>query len=320
MAVENLPTFPNPPYMNFGGLAHSSDFGTVIPQSSRVIYLRSGGDPTGGIGGLGQRIVTTLAASLRECRAGLGDVIAVLPGHAENVTDATMLDNLVSGTRVIGLGNVMQSNAPAFTFAAAAAQWIVNDADFSLENVVLNLDGANTVAKAIVVTAGGFRMSGCRVRTASSVSLDCVIALELGAAAHKASVIGNYIHGTADASVSAVQIKVVAAIDDLTILGNRINAAATAASGNIQIGAVACLRLLISGNEIFNSEPVSAACISLGAAASTGTISYNTLGILADATPPVPVVYGAGTLTRAYQNFCADQDNLSGMLRPAVVL
>ena len=124
MSTSNF-AYGNSMYKNLpavsAGAGIQFPFGTVLPPGGRVIYLRSTGPQDGDDTTWSQRLETTLAAALSKCRSGLADTIIVLPGHSESVVDATMLDNLVDGTRIIGAGSPMQDDAPQFRWTATAS-------------------------------------------------------------------------------------------------------------------------------------------------------------------------------------------------------
>jgi hypothetical protein len=297
------------------GAGLQTAYGTWLPPSSDVIYVRSTrvdrDSPS-----LERRRVATLAAAPQQCRSGAGDTIFVLPGHSENVTDATMIDNLVPGTRIIGCG--WGSNRPVFRFTATGAQWVLNDADVQIMGLRLRLEGANGVVKAIVVTAADCLIQGCDIEMASGAALKATIGIEIGAGADRAALVGNVIRGTAD--VVTDPVKVVAAIPGVTITSNRIYCAGTSATGVIHVTAAAT-NLFIAGNAIDNLAASSIAAIGIDNVAASGSISYNTINVLATGahtSNTSGIALGAGALVRAHQNFSSNDARASGLLQPAV--
>src|SRR5688572_24258964 len=131
----------------------------ILPTGANIVYLRSTGPADYAPPALTGRIVPTLAAALRQCRSGRADTVLVLPGHSESVADATMLDNLVSGTRIIGYGR--GSMQPVFRWTATASQWILNDADVLIRGLRLRMEGANGVVKALAWTGADCRIEAC---------------------------------------------------------------------------------------------------------------------------------------------------------------
>jgi hypothetical protein len=91
----------------------------------------------------------TLDAAIGKCTANNGDIIFVMPGHAESIaaTDITMD---VAGVSVIGLGR--GDARPTFTFAATGSTIAMSAASTRISNVVL-VPGIGAVASGI--TASG---------------------------------------------------------------------------------------------------------------------------------------------------------------------
>lgn len=69
------------------------------------------------------------------CTASNGDIIFLMPGHAENISSATSLVVDVVGVRIIGLG--VGNTRPVFTYTATAGSLEIDAADCVLSNVVL---------------------------------------------------------------------------------------------------------------------------------------------------------------------------------------
>src|SRR5207247_2557484 len=84
-------------------------------------------------------------ATLAYCLANLvtaskGDVVLVMPGHAETIAGAAGIIHATAGVRVIGLGR--GNKKPRFTWSATASTWTWTAANCSLENVdcVVSID------------------------------------------------------------------------------------------------------------------------------------------------------------------------------------
>ncbi len=307
--------FPDLPLYDLGA-GIKTDFGTLLPPGTRITYVRSTGVQTGDPQSIAGRLLTTLNAACAECRSGMGDVIFVLPGHSENITGANALSNLVAGTRIIGLGSLNQSNAPTLTWTATASQIAVAVADVSISGLRLLMDGANGVVKALNVTAPGFRLTNNYMRWSSGASNLATIAIEVGSTATDCVIAGNYVTGVAAGVVTNGIIAVGATVPSrLQIIGNNFQVACAAATGMINV-TVAALNVTIANNILSNITAASAAVITLANVATTGVISDNYMALLADGSPPVPIVFGAAAVYKAFQNFCSDQANTSGFLRP----
>ena len=304
-----------PFYRNATGI--QTEFGIQVPSGARIIYLT--GDTSQIPISMKAHARTTLAGALPLVKAGRGDVICALPGYTETVTSTT-LTGLVAGTRIIGLGNPFQDDAPTLNFTATTSQLAVSAKNVTIRGMRLMMDGANGITKGIAVTAAGFSLVGTYMSVAAGAALKSTIVCELGEGATDALIAGNYITGTETHNVTD-GFKLVgssAPNHRCRFLSNTMIASATAANGLIHV-TTACLRLFISGNVIYNTMTASTAGITLDDVASDGVISDNYFGLLSDVTGPTGILLGASSLVKCFQNFTSDQPKRSGMLQPAVV-
>lgn len=286
----------------------------VLPTGGNRVYLRSTGPADYDPPSLTGLIVPTLAKALLQCRANKADTVIVLPGHSESVADATMLDNLRAGTRILGFGR--GSNMPVFRWTATASQWILNDADVLIKGLRLRLEGANGVVKAIAITGADCRIEGCDIELASGATAKATIGIEVGTAGHRFEIIGNRLRGTATHNVTD-GILVAAAVTDGVIADNLGIASATAANGLVRVSAAAT-SLAILRNTLYNTHTSSTACIAVGNVAADGVIAYNNCGTLNDGVvTDQGIVQGAASLMKAFQNFSCDEPKKSGTLTPA---
>jgi hypothetical protein len=321
MATDNFAygftSFPDMPRVNLGA-GVKTDFALMLPPQARVAaYVRSTGPQNGDPPEIGTRILRTLAAGLKQCRAGMGDVVVVLPGHTENVTDATMLTNLVAGTRIIGLGSPRQDDAPVFRWTATAAQWAIAAKNVLISGLKLRLEGANGVVKAINITAPGVTLQGNVIEVASGATAKATIAVEVGSAALDCTIQGNYFYGTATHNVTD-GIKVVGATvpSRLRIIGNEMQFSATAANGLIHV-TVAALQLSFLNNILYNTHTSSSATIAVDNVAADGVFAGNCSGVMNNGTVTAQGIVFAGTATvKCFQNFTTDEPRVSGTLTP----
>lgn len=309
------PTTPDLP--QFAGAGMKTPFGiALLPPGSRIAaYVRSTGLQSGDDQYIAAQLVPTLSAGLARARSGLGDTVVVLPGHSESVTDATMLTNLVAGTRIVGFGR--GSNMPVFRWTATAAQWPIAVADVIVSGLRLRLEGANGIVKAILVTAADVGFYGNDIEVASGAALKATIALEVGAGASRFELIGNVVRGTATHNVTN-GINIVAAVDRVRIEDNEFQFAATALNGQINVAAAAtnlCIARNIAQNTVTQAALVY--FVTLGNVVSTGIISDNRVAV--DSTGAVAsqgFALGASSLVRFSENYVSDEALKTGTLVP----
>ncbi len=293
-------------------------YGILLPPGGKVAaYLRSTGPQTNDDQFIRNNLYGTLAAALKRVRSGLGDTILVLPGHSESVADATMLDNLVAGTKIIGVGQ--GSQMPVFRWTATGSQWVLNDANVTISGLRLRLEGANGVVKAILATAADISLTGCDIEVASGATAKATIALELGAGADRFYLGGNVFRGTATHNATD-GVKIVAAVNDIRIAGNEMVFSATAGNGLVHFTAAA-LGLKIRDNLIYNTHTASSVALLFDNVAADGFVMDNRVGCIntgAITSGTVGIAFGANTLVLFFQNFAANDKGTSGVLKPAV--
>ena len=300
------------------GFGLQTPFGIVLPPGGRIAaYVRSAGVGDGDEWLEDAPLVQDLASALRYARANRGDAVVVLPGHSENVTDATMLDNLVAGTRIIGAGQ--GADMPSFRWTNTAGQWTVDQDNVTIQGLRLRLEGVNGVVKGINVTAADCAMFGNDIEVASGASNKATIAIEVGSAAHRFSLMGNRVRGTETHNVTDC-IKVVGATPprELYIARNRMIASATAANGLINI-TVAAKGVLIEENVIYNTHTSSTAGIAVANVAADGVICRNLVGVLNNGTAASQgiVFTSTGSTIKCFENYTSDEARASGVLAPA---
>jgi hypothetical protein len=145
-------------------------------------------------GGSKENPFATLDYAFSQCTASNGDIIYVMPGHAESTT-AIGAD--IAGVSVIGLG--VGRNRPTFTATTAATDLInVSAANIRIENVRL-LGAASGNTALIDVGAADFELVGCSLESGAT-PVD-VITVSAGA---RGQIIGNYFTSSAAGADNAI--------------------------------------------------------------------------------------------------------------------
>jgi hypothetical protein len=128
--------------------------------TGKYIFVHSGTGNAGASGKTPDEAVSTIDAAVGLCTASKGDVIIVMPGHAETVSAAAGLDLDVAGITIRGLGNgALQPTVTLDT--ATTADVDVDAANITVENIHFRVNYADVVA-AIDVNADDFTLRGCR--------------------------------------------------------------------------------------------------------------------------------------------------------------
>lgn len=174
------------------GAGRRDEFGSHLPPGGRVVgYVHHSGQ--GRIDDNLQQVpvFTSLKDAVAGCRAGYGDIVYVLPGHAESIAAADYFGALTSGTRrlkagtrIIGLGS--GTMRPTFTWTAAGSTLLLDVADVLLSNLRLLMDpGAGTVnvAAPVTISAAGCVIDSCQIRMGTDANSKVTIGITTTAAA-----------------------------------------------------------------------------------------------------------------------------------------
>ena len=112
----------------------------------------------------------TLDYAIGQCTASNGDVIYVMPGHAENLTAADSIDVDVAGIKIIGLG--WGALKPTFSTTAAAGSFKVDAANVLVRNIklVANFATGTTAGMTLTANATNLIVEDCDWRDTSAAN------------------------------------------------------------------------------------------------------------------------------------------------------
>lgn len=260
------------PYAPIGG-GLRTPFGTIVPTGGLVSYVRSTGAADYDPPEITQRIFTTLNAALGQCRAGRPDVVAVLPGHAENISSADQMSNLVAGTKIIGVG--MRPSA-TFTWTVDVATFLLDQADVAIDNLILNMDpgtGTTTIAAPMTVTGARCSITNSVIRMSTDANSLSTVPLTLSSSTDF-TFAGNLMYGATAGEVTT-GIDIVAA-DRLYMEGNHIAGACSSTGvGIVRFKTTASLHITMRSNFYANRKAASTMAVT-GLAGVSG-FSHNEL-------------------------------------------
>lgn len=153
------------------------DLGIGYTTGSVFFVDSSTGNDSGG--GTIDSPFATIDFAVSQCTANVGDVIVVMPGHAETVSAAGGLTLDVAGITIIGIGD--GASQPTVTLDTVATA----DVDVDAANItVVNLHfvaGVADIAAAIDVNADDFTLRNCRM-TGDNAGLNALIWVQDAAA------------------------------------------------------------------------------------------------------------------------------------------
>lgn len=119
-----------------------------------VFWVNSNGGSDGNKG-TRNRPFSTLDYAIGRCTANNGDIIMVMPNHAETITGAGGIALDVAGVTVVGMGSYNQR--PRFLMdGGTAVTATVTAADVTVQNMVF-AGGHNGIVRCFNVTAPGFK-------------------------------------------------------------------------------------------------------------------------------------------------------------------
>lgn len=203
--------------------------GSSVPATTgSYFFVDSGTGSNSNSGRDKDHPVATLAYALTLCTASKGDVVVMMPGHAETVSTTI---TPVAGVTIVGLGN--GRNRPVFTAAASALDvFTISAANVTLQNFVIvgasasvtalvecsaadmrllnmELQGAVTpVALITLSNAGAVRpvIENCVFRAAAGTTI--IISPEVtGACGEDMRITNTYVHGSSVRDIDTAVIQ-----------------------------------------------------------------------------------------------------------------
>lgn len=114
--------------------------------------------------------VATIDYAIALCTASKGDIIYVMPGHAENVIAATGINCDVIGVTIQGIGD--GDLIPTVSFTAAAGSVTISVASVTIKNIkfVANFATGTTTGFTIAAGADGLTLDGIKMADTSAAN------------------------------------------------------------------------------------------------------------------------------------------------------
>lgn len=137
-----------------------------VLHPGKVFWVNNSGVlPPYGVGGADGndgtflRPLATLDRALALCKAHRGDIIMLMPGHAENVASAAAIDVDIAGVAVVGLG--AGTKRPKFSFTAAAGTFAITAGNCSFYNIEWQANFADVAIGLDVSGVDGLSFDSC---------------------------------------------------------------------------------------------------------------------------------------------------------------
>lgn len=114
-----------------------------------------------------QKPFSTIDYAVGRCTANRGDLIFVMPGHAETISTATALSLDVAGISIVGLGS--GTNRPTITLDTATTTTIpVSAANIAIANIIFTANFADIVSCFTLTTAKNFCLDRCAIKATAT--------------------------------------------------------------------------------------------------------------------------------------------------------
>jgi len=265
-----------------------------------VYYVDSGSGAAANTGDASDEALITIDAAINKCTASKGDIIYVMPGHAETISGAAGIAADVAGISIIGLGR--GTDRPQVTLSATDSTVTVTAANVSIQNIHF-INDIDALVVGIPVTAAHCRIQGCLFDDATA-SKQTTHWITLSAAADYFECIGCENHGSDTAGATAFITG--AAADHVTI--RSLVSHGDFAAANIDMSA-AWTDCLIEDCALENANAVDVNIE--GYASATGQVRYNSCMIATNG--QVTWINTPGTLS-LFENYGVNLGGETGML------
>jgi hypothetical protein len=134
--------------------------GEVFWVNNSSVLAKNGVGGSDSNDGSYRRPFSTIDYAIGKCTASRGDIIAVMPGHEEDIAAASGITLDVAGVAIVGLGPA--SLRPKITFSATGSTFVVSAANCTLSNIWLDAQVAECVTGlSLTAAADGFSMENC---------------------------------------------------------------------------------------------------------------------------------------------------------------
>ncbi len=288
--------------------------GTIPATTGVYLFVHSGTGADTNTGRDKTRPLATVAAAIGKCTANKGDVIVVMPGHAESYATSTALNVNVAGVRIVGLGSGLLR--PTFTFITATTATItVSAANCGWDNCNFVANVANVATAFTLSTAKDFQLTNSWfIDTSASLNFLCIVTTNSTAnAADGLTFCNNYVWGLA--TTDGAVISILGACDRLLAQSNYVDKAATNDAGHFMTIAALVLRAARVLDNQLNVVGSTGAAVALFI---TGSSSTNTGMVARNFVTSLDTT--AALFITAALNFAVHENYVSGVVAASGVL
>lgn len=273
--------------------------------SASVFYVHSGTGSAGNDGLSPDYPLATILQAVAKCTDSKGDVIWVMPGHAETIGATSCIIDKI-GVSIFGEGR--GTLRPTLTFSATASIISITAASVLLDNLLLIGDIDNIVTGiSLSAAADGAILSRIEMRDGAS-NKEFLVGIAIAAACTDVWVDQFRFHGLAGGATGC--IVAAGAADRFRLTNSFIRGQFS--SRTVDLAAAASVGVEIAHNAVINIETGAGLGIALHNS-STGFMHNNVVANLKDT-----VVGLSGTGAAYAENYASNALGASGIILPAV--
>lgn len=184
--------------------------------------------------------LATVNQALAKCTANKGDMIYIMPNHAETIADNDDLAISKAGVFIIGLG--MGDDRPTFTFSATGSNIPISAANVTLHNLLF-VAGIDSITNGITISAADCTIEGCEFR--DTTDIEAIRWILTTAAADRLRLISNFHNGYTSGNAAVNFVRLIGT-DGVVIAGNRFHSVYS--TSVVEFHTTACLKVTLQGN------------------------------------------------------------------------
>lgn len=283
--------------------------GEVFWVNNSSVLAKDGSGGSNGNPGTYKQPFNTIDFAINQTKASRGDIIMVMPGHAETIATATALVPDVAGVAIIGLGT--GTLRPTLSLSAVVSSVIISGANTVMQNILFLAEHDNTIM--VEFTGSDSWIVDCEFRARiAATAREWVDAIDIGGASandcDRTVVSGCKFTSPTVGSTAAVKLSEVSEgviVEKCNVFGNFSVAPVHNPSGNV------CTNVTISDNKCTNLTTGQLALELVSA--TTGMLIRNfyatDVGGIGGVDP------GAA---KSYECFATDAVDVSGALAPTI--
>lgn len=168
--------------------------GQLPATTGNVFFVSSITGSNGNVGNDPAFPKATIAGAMAAAVANNGDIIVLMPQHAETVSAAAYLTLSKAGLTIIGLG--VGAKRPTLTWTATASQIIISGANITIDNIRMDFTGIDAVVAGVSITATDVSIQNCEV-ISNAAAAGAVLCFLTAATATRFRFENNFCYGPA---------------------------------------------------------------------------------------------------------------------------